>query len=88
MTGEGSELNFTNMTSYLSTSFNGAESGLYVQNGAVARFSASVSIGGTDYVGEHQNFSSNSFVEVENATMTIAKHLVLGGYYSGSFFRT
>ena len=85
VTGEGSELNFTNMTSYLSVSFNGAESGLYVQDGATARFSASVSIGGTDYIGEHQNFSSNSFVEVENATMTIAKHLVLGGYYSNAF---
>lgn len=84
VTGMGTKLDQSNGSADLSTCFNFTEGGLFVQDGGEADF-VHASIGGTDRVGEHQNFSTNSFIEVDNATVSVSKTLTLGGYYQYGF---
>lgn len=82
VTGAGTKLDFSNGGSDYGVIFNEKEGGLFVQDGGEADF-VHVSVGGSDRDGGHQNFSTNSFIEVSNATVSVSKSLILGGYYQG-----
>ena len=82
VTGAGTKLDFRNGGSDYGVIFNEKEGGLFVQDGGEADF-VHVSVGGSDRDGGHQNFSTNSFIEVSNATVSVSKSLILGGYYQG-----
>lgn len=84
VTGEGSRLNFSSLSSTYGSCFNGYESGLYVQDGGEAYFSGRISVGGSALSGV-QNFSTNSFIEVDSGTLTVEKDLLIGGYYNGNY---
>ncbi len=84
VTGAGTRLNFSNGGSDYGVVFNQKEGGLFVQDGGEADF-VHVSVGGSHRDGAQQNFSTNSFIEVSNATVSVSKSLILGGYYQGAF---
>lgn len=82
VTGAGTKLDFSNGGSDYGVVFNEKEGGLFVQDGGEADF-VHASVGGSHRDGAQQNFSTNSFIEVSNATVSVSKYLILGGYYQG-----
>lgn len=86
VTGEGTKLDFSNAANKndYGVVFNYNEGGLFVQDGGEADF-VHVGVGGSHRDGAQQNFSTNSFIEVSNATVSVSKSLILGGYYQGAF---
>ena len=84
VTGAGTKLDFSSAGSSFGVVFNENEGGLFVQDGGEADF-VHVSVGGSHRDGAQQNFSTNSFIEVSNATVSVSKSLILGGYYHGAF---
>lgn len=84
VTGAGTKLDFSNGGSDYGAVFNEKEGGLFVQDGGEADF-IHASVGGSHRDGAQQNFSTNSFIEVSNATVSVSKSLILGGYYHNAF---
>lgn len=84
VTGKDTKLDQSSGSTDMSTCFNFTEGGLFVQDGGEADF-VHVSVGGTDRLAEHQNFSTNSFIEVDDATVSVSKTLTIGGYYQFGF---
>jgi len=84
VTGAGTKLDFSSAGSSFGVVFNENEGGLFVQDGGETDF-VHVSVGGSHRDGAQQNFSTNSFIEVSNATVSVSKSLILGGYYHGAF---
>ena len=84
VTGAGTKLDFSNGGSTYGVVFNQNEGGLFVHDGGEADF-VHVGVGGSHRDGAQQNFSTNSFIEVSNATVSVSKSLILGGYYHAAF---
>lgn len=83
VTGAGTKLDLSNAGSTYGMVFNQNEGGLFVQDSGEADF-IHASVGGSHRDGAQQSFSTNSFIEVSNATVSVGKSLVLGGYYQAS----